>query len=124
MKVTIEVIPNEQQRYPTVGDWQWDGDNLTISISSMDNWRYEMLVAFHELAECLICKHRAINQSLVDSFDMLYEKEREPDDVSEPGDDPMAPYYKEHQFATCVERLLALQLDVNWNQYNNTVESL
>ena len=126
MKVTIEVISNEQQRYPTVGDWQWDSDreHLTISVSSMGNWRYEMLVAFHELAECLICRHRGIDQSLVDAFDKLYERERTDGDVSEPGDDPMAPYYKEHQFATCVERLLALQLDVDWKQYNNTVESL
>ena len=46
MKVTIEVIPNENQRYPTVGDWQWDGDNLTISVSAIGDWRYEMLVAF------------------------------------------------------------------------------
>src|SRR5271166_1612720 len=111
MKITIEVIPNEKQRYPTVGDWQWDGDNLTISVSSMDNWRYEMLVAFHELAECLICKHRGITQSSVDEFDMQYEKVREDGDESEPGDDPAAPYYSEHQFATCVERLLSRELD-------------
>ena len=124
MKVTIEVIPNEKQRYATVGDWQWNGDDLTISVSEMGDWRYEMLVAFHELAEVLLCKHRGIQQSLVDAFDMLYEKERPEGDTSEPGDDPSAPYHREHQFATCIERLLALQLDVNWETYNTVVETL
>ena len=71
MKVTIEVIPNNQQRYSTCGDWQWDGDNLTISVSKMGDWRYEMLVAFHELAECLICRHRGIQQEQVDDFDTI-----------------------------------------------------
>jgi hypothetical protein len=124
MRVTIEVIPNEKQRYPTVGDWQWDGDHLTISVSEMDNWRYEMLVAFHELAECLICKHRGVDQAVVDAFDIKYEDSRPADDVSEPGDDPTAPYYREHQFATCVERLLSRELDVSWKQYDETVVNL
>jgi hypothetical protein len=124
MKVTIEVIPNNQQRYPTSGDWQWDGDNLTISVSKMGNWRYEMLVAFHELAECFICRHRGIQQEQVDDFDIKYESLRGDNDVSEPGDSLAAPYYREHQFSTCVERLLALELDVDWKQYDATVENL
>lgn len=124
MRVIINTIPNNQQRYPTVGDWEWDGDKLTILVSSMDNWRYEMLVAFHEMAEALICKHRGIAEPDVTAFDMQFEKARKDDDVSEPGDDPSAPYYKEHQFSTCVERLLALELDVNWKHYDSTVENL
>ena len=124
MKVTIEVIPNENQRYPTVGDWQWDGDNLTISVSAIGDWRYEMLVAFHELAECLICNHRGISQESVDEFDKRYEAARLEGDVSEPGDSIAAPYYREHQFATCVERLLALELGVEWNKYDEVVSGL
>ena len=124
MKVTIEVIPNEKQRYPTVGDWVWIGDDLTIYVSDMGNWRYEMLVAFHELAECLICKHRGISQAAVESFDILYDKLRQEGDKSQPGDSPHAPYYQEHQFANCVENLLALQLGVNWEQYGEAVDGL
>lgn len=124
MRVTIEVIKHKDQRYETVGDWQWDDDNLTITVSSMDNWRYEMLVAFHEMAEALICKHRGIAEKDVTAFDIAFEKARKDDDVSEPGDDPNAPYYKEHQFATCVERLLALELSVDWKKYDDTVTNL
>lgn len=125
MRVIINVIPNDQQRYCTVGDWVWDGDSLTILVSKMGNWRYEMLVAFHELAEALICRHREIPEEIVSAFDIEYERNRAVDDTdSEPGDDPHAPYYREHQFATNVERQLALELDVNWNQYDDTVNNL
>jgi len=121
MKVVIETIPHDQQRYPTVGDWTWEGDTLKIFISEMGDWRYEMLVAFHELAECLICKQRGITQGSVDTFDIAYEVKRQDGDDSEPGDDPSAPYYQEHQFATCVERLLALQLGVDWKTYDAAI---
>ena len=124
MRIIINVIPNDQQRYPTCGDWEWDGDKLTILVSSMNNWRYEMLVAFHELAEALICKHRGIVEKDVTAFDIAFEKARKDADDSEPGDDPTAPYYKEHQFATCVERLLALELSVDWKKYDDTVTNL
>jgi hypothetical protein len=124
MKITIEVIKHEDQRYETVGDWVWTGDDLTIYVSSMDNWRYEMLVAFHEMAECLMCKHRGIAQEDVDNFDIQFEKLREDGDVSEPGDQPNAPYYREHQIATILERTLALELGVNWKQYDDTVVNL
>ena len=90
----------------------------------MGNWRYEMLVAFHELAECLICKHLGIEQASVDEFDRQYEELRLPGNVSEPGDSLMAPYYSEHQFATCVERLLARELGVAWNKYDEVVSGL
>jgi hypothetical protein len=124
MKITIEVIKHEDQRYETVGDWVWNGDDLNIYVSSMDNWRYEMLVAFHEMAECLMCKHRGIAQEDVDNFDIQFEKLREDGDVSEPGDQPNAPYYREHQIATILERTLALELGVNWKQYDDTVVNL
>ena len=38
--------------------------------------------------------------------------------------DIAAPYYREHQFATCVERLLALELGVEWNKYDEVVSGL
>ena len=124
MKVAINIIPHDKQRYETVGDWQWLGDDLLITVSDMGDWRYNMLVAFHEMAEVLICKHRGISQQAVDEFDMQFEKVREEDDDSEPGDCIIAPYYQEHQFATCVERLLARELDVNWKKYDETVNGL
>lgn len=75
MKITIETIPYDQQRYPTVGDWTFDKEgNLLIRVSGMGDWRKEALVAVHELVEVLICKQRGITQEQVDKFDMDFEK--------------------------------------------------
>src|ERR1035437_9917736 len=49
------------------------GELLRIRVSKLSDWRREMLVAFHELAEVLICKHRNISQASVDRFDNQFE---------------------------------------------------
>ena len=125
MKITIETIPNDQQRYPTVGDWFFDlkGD-LVIKVSQMGDWRYEALVAVHELVEVLLCKHQGVSQEAVDKFDMSFEKNRGDQCLDEPGDHPEAPYVKQHCIATAVERLLAAELGVMWKEYDNTIQSL
>lgn len=127
MNITIEVIPHDKQRYETVGDWQWldaAKTHLKVSVSEMKDWRYVVLVAMHELHEVLLCKARGIEQDEVDKFDMTYEANRPDGNIDEPGDDVMAPYYDEHQFATCLERLFAHELGVNWREYDKTVTSL
>lgn len=125
MRISIRTIPHSQQRYPTVGDWIWDKNgDLIICISDMGNKKYEFLVALHELIEVMLCKERGITQLEVDDFDIAYEAKRNYGDFSEPGDDPKAPYYNEHQFATCLERLMALELGVNWKEYDEKVSSL
>lgn len=128
MKIIIETIRHEDQRYITVGDWFFEKDGtLRIKVSDMKNWKYEFLVAYHELIEVMLCKDRKISQKSVDSFDINFEKEREQGKhglEDEPGDDPKAPYRKEHFFATNIERLTADELGVNWEKYNDTVVNL
>lgn len=128
MNVTIQVIPHSKQRYPTVGDWFFDKrGNLTIRVSKLSDWRREMLVAFHELAEVLVCKHRKISQASVDRFDKQFEKDRakgKHGEDDEPGDDRKAPYRKQHFFATNVEALLCDQLDVDWASYESELSNL
>ena len=125
MLITITDIKHEQQRYPTVGDWVWDANgNLLITISDMGDWRYNFLVAFHEQVEVMLCRKRGITQEEVDQFDMAYEAQRKEGDTSEPGDSRLAPYYNEHQFATKLEREMARELGVDWDDYNEKVLSL
>lgn len=125
MKIKIEAIPHNRHRYPTVGDWYFDKrGTLVIRVSRMGNWRYEMLVAVHELVEVLICKHRGVSQKSVDKFDKAFEANRKPGDESEPGDDPKAPYRREHFFATNIESLLSSELDVDWAKYEKKIYSL
>jgi hypothetical protein len=124
MRIVIETIPHSKQRYETVGDWQWTPKGLRITVSAMGDWKKEFLVAFHELAEVMLCKDRDILQSVVDQFDMAFEANRVAGNEDEPGDDPEAPYRKEHFFATTVERLMAAELGVDWKEYEDTVEAL
>lgn len=83
-------------------------------MSEMPDWRYEALVAVHEMVEMILVKHRGISEQAISEFDMALEQSREQGKVlGEPGDDPRAPYQREHFFATNLERLLAAELGVD-----------
>lgn len=125
MKIIIETIPHDNQRYETVGDWFYDDyGTLNIKVSELGDWKYEALIAVHELWEVLLCKHRGVNQDDVDKFDRAYEENREEGDESEPGDDNKAPYRREHCSASGAERLLAAEFDILWNDYADAVTKL
>ena len=125
MKIQLRTIPHSEQRYETVGDWENLPDgSLRISVSDMGNDDYAFLVAIHELVEVWLCNKRGITDEAVSAFDIEYEKNRPEGDESEPGDHPDAPYRKEHFFATNIERMIALELGVDWAQYDQKVMSL
>lgn len=92
MKILIETIPHSEQRYPTVGDWQWTQvkvlgrsgfpaddklvPTLHIKVSEMSDWRHEALVAIHEAVEALLCKYAGITEQEVDDFDKVFEAKK------------------------------------------------
>ena len=117
--ITIKTIPHKDQRYDTVGDWQWDGDNLLITISDMGDWRANVAVAIHELVEVALCKQAGISQESVDAFDT-----GPGSDTNDPGDLPDAPYRDQHCFATAVERMLIAAFGMSWKDYDDKVNSL
>ena len=121
MKITrlvVEVIPQDRQRYDTLGDyWQDPDGTLQIRITEMADWRYVWLVLMHELAEYGLCLHRGISEPDIMAFDIAWEA-RNTDPNAEPGNDPEAPYYFEHGFAENeIERPMAEALEVDWDQY-------
>ena len=125
MNITIQTIPHKEQRYDTVGDWQFtEAGDLTITVSAMPDWRYEALVAFHEFAEALLCQARGITAEQVDAFDKAFIPPAGWSAFLEPGDDPAAPYRKEHFFATTVERMLAAEFGFDWHTYDEAVGAL
>lgn len=142
MNVRIEVIPHDQQRYSTCGDWYFEpnGEDLIIRVSKLSDPRFEALVAVHELVEVLLCKQNGVTQEAVDKYDMEFENYRQAAideaaelghhedkvelQIAEPGDQKDAPYRIEHCFATGVERLLAANLGVVWADYEKELESL
>jgi hypothetical protein len=60
----------------------------------------------------------------VDAFDKAFEAARTPDNEDEPGDEPTAPYVKEHCIATGIERIMAAELDVSWKDYEAELSKL
>jgi hypothetical protein len=91
----------------------------------MIDWRYEILVAVHELVEWALTVHRGIPEEVISAFDVDYERLRESGAVrGEPGDSPKAPYRNEHFFATNLERLFSAQLGVDWVEYSQYVDNL
>jgi len=122
----IETIPHETQRYPTVGDYWLDEVGVEqIRVSEMMDWRYEVLVAVHEIVEMALTRHRGIAEQDITEFDIKFEQDKEKGLIGgEAGDNVNAPYRKEHFFATNLERLLAGELDVNWFEYDRYVDAL
>lgn len=125
LRTTVEVIPHRAQRYETVGDYLTDAYGCThFKISRLGDTDYEFLVSIHEQIESYLANKHGISEQDIDAFDMEYERQREPGDQSEPGDDPRCPVYREHQFATQIEKLLAAELGVDWDDYDAVVVGL
>lgn len=111
-KMDIQSIDHEKQRYDTIGDFFLDHGILNFRISRMKNPDYEMPVLLHELIEWYLVQKKGISIDDIDKFDMAFTGD------GEPGDDPSAPYYEEHQFATKIEKGFIEQLGIDWDGYN------
>ena len=157
MKIIVQTIDHKEQPYNTPGDWRFEnwsglpmeqkaamqniGNNdtvLRINVSNLGDWRYEMLIAVHEIVETLMCLHDGVMVEDVDKFDKAFEDSKQraawalsdaqcgnhPVSTEEPGDDPNAPYFKQHCIATAVERLMCAQLGCEWKKYENLCNAL
>lgn len=122
MKIVIEFIPGKTQRYPTVGDYWIDDDgNWQIRVSQMRDKRSEIAVALHELFEMGSVMHVGIPIEKIDEFDIKFEVERESGEHpvdSEPGDDPLAPYHRDHVNAEVAERIYCAHNELTWAEHS------
>lgn len=123
-QIVIKFIPHKQHRYDTVGDYYESGQigTVHVEVSEMFDRRYEFLIAIHELIEMCLCDVSGISNKQIDDFDIGW-KDFE-DRFGEPGNDPKAPYYEQHQTAMRVEKELAEQMGVNWQEYEKFIDSL
>jgi len=103
-EVLIKVVPHQEYQYPTlvrryeVGTGRW-----VIEVCELEDVRYEFLVIVHELIEWFLSQ--------------LKEVERGGIEANSGGSNVKVNHYWEHVFATLVERMVALQLDVDWKEY-------
>ena len=150
--VWIQTVPHGAQRYDTIGDWLWHPEHKRVEIitSDLGDWRMSMACAVHELVETMLCVNDGVDEERISRFDMAYEAARkhrlnplnhhqgsadlellhdwgcdcEITADSEPGEDRHAPYRKQHAFADGIERLLANELGIVWDEYAEKVTSL
>jgi len=111
--VRLRVLPHRAQRYDTEGDWIWHDQTLEIRISrevGEHDPRYGVLLFVHELIEALLCRADGITTACVDAFDLAYPG-------ADPGEDPAAPYHRQHMSAEAAERALADYLGIDWQDY-------
>jgi hypothetical protein len=114
--VHIEIVPHSTQRYDTVGDWFFRGDQLVIKVSRFEDARATLAIAVHELVEALLCTQVGVTPESVDAFDMGMGA-----DCEDPGMHPSAPYHMQHIYAISVERRLVQTLGLPWEVYNEMV---
>lgn len=124
--IHIHSIPHKFQDYNTVGNYKKlstfvGGWEFEISKMNID---YEFLVLIHELVEWRLTQKRGIKLKDIDDFDIDFEKNRKPGNTDEPGFDKKCPYRKEHAFATRIEKLIAKELGVDWETYDDTINNL
>jgi hypothetical protein len=129
VKVVIKTIPNNSQRYETIGDWWYDKDGtLQIRISEFDEPRHSMAVALHELFEAFAATNNKHTEEEVTKFDLWFEdqlkEEKVPDSLDEPGMHPKCPYNLEHQYGTAAEMILLTLLGCNWWEYEEAVTKM
>jgi len=125
MKIQLRTIPHTKQKYETCGNYWVDQNGVRqIRVSDMGNEDYAFLVGLHEQIEQHLCLKRGITEESISAFDIAYEANRPEGDESEPGDHPDSPYRKEHFFATNIERMIALELGVEFAEYSKAVMSL
>lgn len=122
-QVILKVIPHNKQRYDSVGDYFKKGNKWFILCSKMKA-EFVFLVLIHEFVEWFLCQMRGIKNEDIDKFDMEFEKNRKQGNEDEPGDDPRAPYFCEHQFASQIEKTCAEELGVDWNEYEDILMKL
>lgn len=119
MDITLRTLNQGEKHfcgYITCGDWRFctNGD-LEATVSQMDDPDAEFVVLLHELIEAYLCRKHGVSSQSVCAHDIMFEKERQlMQDMAEPGDDPRAPYRREHQFATMIEMAVLHELGGSW----------
>lgn len=117
MKITIEIIPHDQQRYETCGDWQWSPDwkELNIYVSAMDDLESETGIAVHEMREAILCRYRGISDETVTNWDVTHPES------NDPGSLKGCPYGVEHHAAEFAERAFIAAGHLAWEEHEGNV---
>ena len=103
-------------KHPLDPDGPWH-----VVVTDTGNKDYNFMILIHELIEAYLTKRAGIPEEDITDFDRRFEVRRAKNEVGpddEPGDDPTAPYFKQHQCAIMIENLLCGELGINAKMYD------
>jgi len=120
MKITLEVIPHEQQRLGAIGDWWFEQNgDLQVRVSDLGDDRYNFLVLRHEMDEAILCQQAGITTEMVDEDQKNAADTDDPDSFS---GYPGARLQKQHNDALAAEWIMSRLLGVDWESYGEAAE--
>lgn len=127
-EINIKFIDSKEQRYSTCGDYWETPTSYEFRITKQDNPDKNLLILVHEMIEYILCTKKGITEQVITDFDLEWNKKADISNdwykdgiADEPGNEPTAPYYKEHRTAENFERLLAEYMDIDWFSYDRNL---
>ena len=111
----------KEHRYRSIDDWTDptptpSGLVFSTQTADMGNWKYNVLVLYHALTEQILCHANGIKDEEVTKFDMDHPE------YDNPGENPKAPYHKEHLIANDIEAQMSVALGVKWIDYETAID--
>src|SRR5437773_477640 len=124
MKIDVQFVGLADMRYPTLGDYFYEGDTLKFKIVDTGNDFYNKCILVHEIIEEALTREKGIKEEDINKFDLWFEQEvnayRQPEDA-EPGDHKDSVYRREHILAEIVEALMLNNLGISFGDYNDYI---
>ena len=117
-KIIVEFIEQKDQRYPTVGDYFDTDDAIHFKITRMSTQMFSVAILLHEIHEYFRLAEDGISVEEIDKFDIDHPE------LEEPGDDPRAPYHKQHLESSVIERASIAMSGRLWSEYEKEIDSL
>ncbi len=120
-QIHVDFQKYKEMRYPTLGDYAEFNNCIRFFIATTDDKgkkikeKEQFLTLIHEMVEAYLCFFQGVEWKEIDKYDIDMDK-KNPD--IEPGDQEDAPYHKQHEIAKQIEKFLASELGVNWEEYN------
>lgn len=115
-RIEIEFIPQDQQRYQTLGDYWEEPDRMVFKITQMSGLR-SLFVLVHEIWECYRTLKNGIKECDISDFDIGNPQ------LDDPGLDLEAPYHKEHMESDVLERMCCVMDGDDWVRYEQECEA-
>lgn len=122
--INIKFIDGKDQRYPTCGDYWETETSYEFRITKQTHTDKNILIVLHEMIEFFVCGYRDIAEQEITNFDLMWEQGPKLED--EPGNCKelngiINPYYREHRFSENIERQVALEIDIDWQEYSDNL---